>query len=107
MLGMASVVVAAVSFVFSGTGTSCPHPNHIMTDFFKKTIVPTMPLSSPGSERAVSGSSHADQTEEGSETANDTVSRRGASCCTLEVVAVAATAAVAVASVILAADAGY
>jgi hypothetical protein len=85
-----SVVVVAAALP-SGTGTNCPHPNHIMTDFFIKTIVPTMPRSSPGSERVVSGSSQEDQTAAGSETANDTVSSRGASCCTmLLVVAVAA-----------------
>jgi hypothetical protein len=82
------MLVGVASIVPSGTGTNCPHPNHIMTDFFIKMIVPTMPLSSPGSERAVSGSSQADQTAAGSETANDTVSSRGASCC----IAVATTA---------------
>jgi hypothetical protein len=97
MLGVASVVAAPS--VTSGTGTNCPHPNHIMTDFFIKTIVPTMPRSSPGSERVVSGSSQEDQTAAGSETANDTVSSRGASCCT-SMLLVATTAAVA-ASVIL------
>jgi hypothetical protein len=83
----------AVPSTASGTGTNCPHPNHIMTDFFIKTIVPTMPRLSPGSERVVSGSSQEDQIAAGSETANDTVSSRGASCCTLEVVSTTVVAA--------------
>ena len=96
------LVGIAVPSTASGIGTNWPHPNHIMTDFFIKTIVPTIPLSSPGSERVVSGSSQEDQTAAGSETANDTVSSLGASCCTILLEAVSAAAVASVMLLVLA-----
>jgi len=57
--------------------SNCPHPNQIMTDFFRYTMVPTIPLLPTPIVLLSSGSFSPCRMVEGSATAKDEISTRG------------------------------